>query len=488
VRWRLVALAGVLAFVAVVTASPHWNALTGARDPLPVHADEYVHWGYARAIAQTGSAQPPDPFSGDKPTLGTSLVSERGFQVYLAMVQSLSGLDWAPLFAFAPTVIAVFTALALYALAERWGAGVEAALWFAVVPTTLRFLGPGFLVPIAFSLPLVVVGWLLALHGERLASALLLALVVTALWSVHLMGAFLVMGVAAVTAALRARREPFRVVALTIAVLLALLVFQAAVSTAGGASGHLPDLPASVPDYGLVDLPLFLVAALGVVVAVALRDPARRVAGLALGATLAALEAVLVLRLRTDVDAFRLYDRATLAAAFVACALAGVAVAWAWRALRERRARPGASPRARGALAVALALVLAVPVGAAAFSASQTLRQPYYVMMTQDDAARYATAAAALAGRPHRAVVDPALQTTPFSDVTGIPTLYVRDPSATSIPSEIVAFFRSGANDTYFLASTSTDVVVTSGTLHSPDLRQVAPGVYVDDAVSAVRS
>ncbi|MEA2055062.1 MAG: LamG-like jellyroll fold domain-containing protein [Candidatus Thermoplasmatota archaeon] len=149
-------LAGILIFVFYMTFLPH-----SVREyDLPFHADEWVHWGYIRGFMDSGEIKFPNPFTG-----GEWMVDpEIGFHVFLACFKWLSGAELKAIFLFMPSLLAVFTSLTAFSLGERSERkfGLGAAFLVAFIPTSNRFLGPSFLVPLSLGLFLTLLSLLIA--------------------------------------------------------------------------------------------------------------------------------------------------------------------------------------------------------------------------------------------------------------------------------------------------------------------------------------
>ena len=468
------ALALIVAAVAVLTFHPHYNALTGARDPFPVHADEYVHWGNAAAIMEHGTLDPPDPFAPVVQSEAKTTIEshERSFQAYLGVLQASTGIPWTTMLTLGPTFLAILAVLALYVVGETFGAGLSTALWFLAVPTSLRFLGPGFMVPIAFVLPLIALAlYLLLAHrgGGALAALLILT---SALWTIHTAGALVVTIAASAYAFVTARWSPLGAATLIAAIALPLLFAHGRLEILANNAQYKPILPLGAESLRLPGVLLYLSAALGVFTLTASADPRRRGAGSVIAVVLLVLLGIIAYRANTGIDPYRAYDRSTLMAAFVATIAAGVGVSSLARWVRE--SAPRTNWRVVGTAAVAAIVLL--QVASVASAARSQLEQPYYVSMTSAQFDAYEQAARALDERHRLALVQG--PTMPFSIVTGIPTVHVRAPEDLAEPQWVQRFFREGAKDTRLLVESGVTVVVTTGAVTNPDLREVAPGVY----------
>lgn len=475
-RWRLAILPVVLAGVALVTFHPHANPLTGDTRVFPIHMDEYVHWGEAVSIQREARVDATNIYSaGDAQFALQAENHERGFHIYLAAFQEATGIPWTTLFAGGPVLVALLGALAVFALAERWGAGLEAALWLAAVPTTLRFLGPGFLVPIALTIPILAFGLHLLFHTTGFRTYIAIALISAGLWPIHAFGAVLLLGFCLLMG-LASLHTPSRAAALVGTAAGPALIAYPYYARVLRAPHEVSTLPPNIATIHLAGAILFALALLGIVVLCLRRTSLG--AAIVLGVTLLAGEVLLARRVEANEDLFGLYDRTFTLLPFLAAVPAGVGTAAIWRGL----ARLAPLRRYAVPLAVAILVLQASVVGA---RAKEQMAQDYYEVVTEEQFADYLEALPHLQG-PHRlAIVDG--QTMPFTLATGIPTLYVFLPLSGDPPEVVSRFFADGASDTIFLLHSGTSIVVTQRPVQNPYLVQVSDSVYVLRPDVAVR-
>jgi hypothetical protein len=142
---------------------------------LPFHADEWIHWGYTNGFIDHGEIEFPNPFTGEKAQINPEI----GFHVFLGCFKWISGAELRTIFLFMPSVLAVFTSLTAFCLGERNEKkfGLEAAFLVAFIPTSVRFLGPSFLVPLSLGLFLTLFSLLIAQYKGYKKYPLLLLLV-----------------------------------------------------------------------------------------------------------------------------------------------------------------------------------------------------------------------------------------------------------------------------------------------------------------------
>jgi len=125
-----------------VGMSPHWEYR------YPLHVDEWFNIGIAQETLDTGSLQFSNPYWGG----GISYHAEMGFQMILVYLKSTTGLSWLGLYELAPGVLLTLLAFLTYAVGHRRGFGWAAALFVVLIPTSIRTLGPAFVVPVSVAM------------------------------------------------------------------------------------------------------------------------------------------------------------------------------------------------------------------------------------------------------------------------------------------------------------------------------------------------
>lgn len=196
-------------FVAVVQSHPHFPAegpgrvgvaeapfellsrLTGDGHPWPIHVDEHVHLARGAYNAREGTTPKVDTYTDTTAAENGVFtlrgdVQERGFWVGLAQFQLVTGIPWGTLFRFGPAVWAAAIAAMAWATVRPAPGAVASAAAIAVLPTTVQFMGVGFLVPIAFGLPWVLTALALATKASGTARLAGLWLVLTAAFFIHI--------------------------------------------------------------------------------------------------------------------------------------------------------------------------------------------------------------------------------------------------------------------------------------------------------------
>ncbi|MDP2931952.1 MAG: hypothetical protein Q8O05_05585 [Chloroflexota bacterium] len=118
----------------------------------PLHIDEWMRYGGAQSVVATGHIVYPSPFQAGETV---SPDEEIGFHLLLGELQMITGVSWLNLFRFLPGIILALLALQAYVFCGGGAAGLAAAFLAALIPTTVRFLGPAFLVPVALGLSFI---------------------------------------------------------------------------------------------------------------------------------------------------------------------------------------------------------------------------------------------------------------------------------------------------------------------------------------------
>lgn len=373
---EVAALAGILVVVAVAHGLPHMTGVGAATPsalpvpgsyPYPVHVDEQTHLAHAAFIVRNGTAG--DPYTGERFDVGLfSLrgdVHERGFQMGLAQLSMLTGASLPLLFLWGASLWAALVAALVWGLARPHPGALAGAAFVAAIPTDVLFLGPSFLVPIAFGLAWVLATAWVALRGRggsRVAALLALA---TAAFFIHLVAGAACL-VVAMCAAL-VQPIPWRArLGLAVVALLPLAWVGPAVADEvarqlAASSAH----PLGTAIFAALGWPVWLLFVGGAAAALVISTsvPHRAIAAFAL-----VVAATVAGSLLTGHTSLALYYRSSHLMFLAMAMLAGHAVG-VLRAAAVGFGVPRAASSAGAALLVALALVPAVAAEVA---------EPYY--------------------------------------------------------------------------------------------------------------
>ena len=171
---KVLVLSGLAFYIAFI---PHLDY------PYPIHIDEWVHLSFTKGLMAEGSLDIVEPFTGDPIRLENRL--EFGFQLPLGIFQRITGIDWNAIFRYSPSLVFMVTVFFVYLFARKEGYGWQAALLACLVPTSVRILGPAFLVPVALGLVFLPLMLYLAFNCRKWWSYLLLFVFTGFLISMH---------------------------------------------------------------------------------------------------------------------------------------------------------------------------------------------------------------------------------------------------------------------------------------------------------------
>ncbi|MBU2534899.1 MAG: hypothetical protein KKD83_01880 [Chloroflexi bacterium] len=118
----------------------------------PLHIDEWWRYGDSQSLVANGHFPYPDPFNSGQ-VLAEDI--EAGYHLLLGVIRLITDISWLNLFRFLPGFIFAMLAFQAYAFGRRRGFGLGAAFLVCLIPTTIRFLGPAFLVPVSLGLAFI---------------------------------------------------------------------------------------------------------------------------------------------------------------------------------------------------------------------------------------------------------------------------------------------------------------------------------------------
>jgi hypothetical protein len=488
---RLVALGLIMGFAFYTSLIPRLDY------SYPLHTDEWTHFAEARTIVTEGTIPFFDPVTGDDradPVTEETRSSphfEVGYHLFLAEFKLLTGVPWLEMFWYLPSAVFALAALSAYMFGNRRGFGLEAALFASLVPTTVRFLGPAFAVPVAlglFFVPLVL--FLVSNFWAAKGLPVLLLLLLSFLFIAHVPTAVfagLIIAVYGLFQTLRPalRRRPMRRRALAhlgavlVAVGLSSLPLLAYNNWLVGeaAAEPLPQellvAPGSIiPRLGYLPYPLF-------VLGLALLARSGRRTDRALLVITVLVAAYAFLHYQFGVGNAALYSRSILYLSLLLLVIAGLATSRARRWLAALL-----SPRwASGASFAAAGLVLgAVMVPSVGLSLESRYEEQYYHRIGDTQYEDFVWVRDNLCSGYERALTDPRFGRA-FAAVTGryayaaIPTTAapVRPPKV----DEAKSVLRDGVPDADWLREHGVSIVYSTRRVENPELVQVHDRVYV---------
>ena len=460
-------LFGILVMGILLTLFPHFGY------GLPIHTDEWHYMAYADNLITLESIELQMPYSGWE----QSQHWEIGFIIFIALVKMLSGVSWPFLFYTLPAVIFSMVMLTSYKLGQKHGFGLHSAFLVALVPSTLRFLGPVFLVPISLGILLILFSTYLVIgHSNRIRYLLLFSIMAFTFIVHPPSGGYLFIILFAIFLIDIIRKEKAQSLYLGVTLLFFILgVFLLPQSTMNNLSfsSLLTSGNFFLPMFDMLDfvelisyIPMFL-AVLGIGFLYKQKEKHTQ--------KLLASLIMLILFVLTLYYVFphfyqiqAVYDRALILLAAMIAIVAGAGIFY----VQKNVSQP-------------LFIVLVSCVLVLSLSAHST--ESYYHIISESEYDDFVWIRENLNSSYDEAILDP-WKAIAFTPVTG-KQVYYRIPQGPNsnmdkMIERISEFFSNGCIDTAFLESNGIDIVYTHGICNNPDLQEVRTGVYIFNASS----
>ena len=387
---------------------------------------------------------------------------------------------WLTIFRYFPGIVFIFVVLSVYILARRQGFGWEAALFTALIPTTVGILGPAFMVPVAMGLiffPLCLflvfnfrTGWsylvlfifisfLLSIHA---ATAVGLAIVLAPYILLNLKGSFkhsLWITLAIVIPFL----APFPwIFAMLKPTLILALSFQA-----------LPtyiDFPRVILTYGYLPIACALLGTFLLVI-----QGGKKNLGLILG--LLALLVMLVTYYTFHFGVSIMYQRGLMYMMLMLSIVAGAGLAGVRKFRLPGKFIGGAKTAIlAGNASNILCLVVVGAILAIGIPNRQNL--PYYHMVDSQDYHVFTWIRNNVDENYKKAILDP-WKATAFTAITGKKVYSRIHTYPTASDEEAYKFLRNGCTDTEFLKNNNISLVYTQWDCNNSNLEKVREKVYL---------
>lgn len=466
---RMGALAAILAFAAVTLYGPRLDYF------LPLHVDEWHHLTVTTAMSREAAGDFPLGTRDIWSFAGNPAIS---FHAWLFAMGTLTGATLLGLFHALPLVVGVLLVLAAYAAGEREGYGLEAALVVSLLPTSLRLLGPQYVVPLATGLFLIPCAFLLFTADTRWRTLPGVALLMAFVFFAHPQSAAAAGFLIGTYAVLTARRSWANALALlavaSVPFWLGPLLLPRIVNLEGltEASSRLP-IPEFVFLFGPVLLAFFVAGAF----LTFLRSTPERLAWIA---TTALHLAVVLAFILFGIGQANLYDRAWMHAGLTAAFTAAYA-------LHRARVRLSALPRVPApVVALGLAALLLLP----SVAAQREREEEYYHVIDAAELEELLWIRDHVEMPPNTtALVDP-WQGPAFFSITGIPVTASfphhfyppRNQTASTIAATRV--LSGGFADDRFLDRFGVALIWTDLPVRSANFTEKHPDVWVRENVT----
>lgn len=252
----------ILIFALYIVLIPHFQYL------LPIHMDEWNHLTYAQALMDSGSINVTEPYYGQ----WTEISPETGYHVFIAIIQTITGIQLFAMPLFLPGIIFIITVLAVYCFARRMGFGLESAFLTCLIPTSIGLLGPDFMVPAALGLLFITLSLLVAFYYKGYGSYIILFIFLSFLFFAHSPTAICLIIVLLPHMMINLKKDPkqsigiavsiFAPALISLPILLPLIMDTAAQLHIEQAFPKYVGFPVLLHDYGYIPLALSLVGVL----------------------------------------------------------------------------------------------------------------------------------------------------------------------------------------------------------------------------------
>jgi hypothetical protein len=470
---KLVLILGLAFYVAFI---PHQGY------PYPVHIDEWIHLAHSNVIVEEASAiGMSNPFTGG--AAGWSQTMEAGFDLLWAIFQQVTGISWLVLFRYFPAVIFMITVLSVYILGRREGFGWEAALCTCFVLTTVRFLGPGFMVPVALGLLFIPLSLFLVFNFRGWRSYILLFIFTSFLVSAHAYTAVGVIIILVPFIILNLKKDFRHSLGIALALVIPFLIpfllgwflwgQNLLLDKLGAFFTAHPPLGADLPYilqlpyiYGYLPTFLFIAGIFMMARRGKLKDYSLIIAPL-----LFLLLIGLFVHFQRGIQV--LYDRSYLYLMLIMGVVGGYGL-WKIRSIRlPEKLKPAFLSRNLGGF---LCLILLIPT--IFFSVRSHLDTQYYHTIQEHDYEAFVWIEENIGDEYDKAILDP-WKATAFTAITGKEVYSHITARLSQTDLRAYRFFEGHCNDTAFLRKNNISIVYTRLDCNNPDLVQVREDIYL---------
>ena len=452
VRREHVILLLAIIFAAILNFQPHFSYLH------PLHTDE---WHYVIRAQDLGNSRSYLDWAKTYP--------ETGYLSLLALLHSFSGISLFDLTLVLPALVLSYAIVLFFMLGRKFGPGHVIIFPLLLIPTSVRYLGPVLLVPVALflvTLPLA----LLIIQNKRNGTVLFLPFLIICQLLVHPPTAIALLVVILVSSVLVFKKDK-KQGAMLLGILglfafLAFLPFELWVNRLKWnvitEQGSFFLKPPSITGYlDIIGIIMLFLAALGAAVIIRKKSPIGVIA-LISSALLIIILMIFVLVFPEFNNVTALHDRILFCLIVVLVIPAGYGIA--------------GIGHVDGRLAFATIAVIMI------VSTSIHIQTDYYQIASERDYDDFVWISENLNESYKKAVLDP-WKAIPFKAVTGKSVYYSwpQGPAGghQAKVDRVSEFFDDECQDTSFLVANKISIIYTAGPCSNPDLIKVHDRVYV---------
>lgn len=451
----------------------------------PLHLDEWWHYGDATSLVETGDANYPEPYP--QPPDADDVITddvEIGYHVFLAELKLITDVSWLNLLRFLPGLILGILALMAYFFGKEKGFGLAAAFLVVLIPTTTRFLGPAFTVPVALALVFIPLTLLILNQSMGTVRRLLILFsICLGLLFIHPPTMAIVTGICIIHSLiflfLRSTSKSRYLLPLLTLVVVAMIymimvlwapsAIEFVLEEASDSERHLtlPPIMNTLSDFGFIPVALFVIGA-----AILAYKGTRFYWTMLL--SIVALLAFIQLYPHYYVGPDIIYERGWLYTYIFMALIGGLALIslgqYAKSALNNNPAL---------ASTVQFTAVAFLVIVASAFSLRNHLDEPYYHMIDDTIYKDFLWIEENVPPQYDTCLVDKGMAWA-FAPVTGKFGYYAEiAPNPHPEGRSVMEFLQNGLTDTSWLKDRDIDMVYTQGLVQNDDLVEVHNNVYL---------
>ncbi len=430
----------------------------------PVHVDEWVNFAISQAILGEGNVVYTEPFMGEKIIINDL---EIGLRTFLAVFKDLTGFSWIFIFRYMPSIIFMITVLGVYTFANRGGYGLQAAFLAALIPTSVRLIGPGFLVAVGVGLMFIPLSLFLAYNTKKYS---VLFIFTAFLFLLHPPTALAVIAVLIPFVLLNYRDDPKHSMYIAAALMFAFLISSprlvhlvapTAESMVSVTKHFLPLAPQVFKVYGSLQTLIFVIGVfmLG-------KRGERKDQSLIFAAVLLLLP--ITVYAQFTIGNLIIYGRSYSYLMILMSIIGGFGLLSISTWLKKYRFGP--------AIYVLLAILIL------STAATAHLNTPYYLIMDEQEYTDYLWIKENLGDVEGISVLEP-WEAKAYAPITGRHVYSHIPPGPSEFCEkrnrEIYEFFKDEGNNSTFLEANNISIVYTKMTITNPDLTEVRPRIYL---------
>lgn len=130
----------------------------------PMHRDEWIDLAISKAIIDVKGINYVEPFYGNR-VVEHDL--EIGLRLWVSELILASDMNEYTLMKYLPIFMSCFIVFSAFLFARRLGYGLEAAFFTALIPTTIRLLGPAFVVAVSLAVAFMLLAAYIAFKQNK---------------------------------------------------------------------------------------------------------------------------------------------------------------------------------------------------------------------------------------------------------------------------------------------------------------------------------